>query len=190
MSWRALILVLALTTSAQAGQPATANNTGANLPPAVVVLVDMERIFRDSAVAKDIRLQIEAERDKMRAAIEARQKALKDSEAALLAEKGKLDPKEYDRRVRAYEDEVRAVRRQAQDDGARLQQALARANAELREALAPILRAVMVERGANIMADITITLFSDQGLNVTDAVLRRIDAAAPKVKVVIPQKSE
>lgn len=164
---------------------------GADMQPVVeaVLLVSMERILRDSLAGRSIRQQAETLRDAFRTDREIRREALRDEERALAEQRRQIDRAEFATRVTAFEDKVRSLRRDEQDDGARLQRAVARAHGELEKALAPILFAIMAERAAGVMLNSdekAVVLFAS-GLDVTEEAIKRLDEVVPSLEVRLPE---
>jgi len=86
---------------------------------------------------------------------------------------------EFRGRVRDFEKKVFANRDFAQQESAKLQAVLAQASNQLRREIAPILAQLLREREAKLMLDKSQVILSADTLDVTDEVLKRLDAAMP-----------
>lgn len=151
--------------------------------PAPVLIVNMDRIFRDSATAQAVQDQVNALRDATQEDLRARQDALLAEERALVALRATLAADEFAARAERFQEQARALRRERTESGAQLQRALARANTELRGALQPILQQIMVERRAGVLIDNRNVVLSVTALDVTEDAIARLDAAALEIEV-------
>lgn len=143
-----------------------------------VLLVDRERVLRESAPARTLaederRAQLSHmdELERLRASLEA-----EEAEIAALREAG--DPAAFDARVAAFNTEVRDARRLSQQKGEALRARFAEARRRLAAALQPVLEQMLLETGALLVVDARNVLAARQGADVTDEVIRRLDAAA------------
>ena len=149
-----------------------------------IVVVDMERVMREAAAAAALR-EIEGERRRaLRAELDALQRSLEAEEAELTELRETTPRAEFDRRVRAFDQRVREARRRAQEAAEALQSRFAEASEALRAAADPLLDAVMAERGAVLAIEREQALRVGPGVDVTDALIARLDAAAPADRAV------
>lgn len=149
--------------------------------PVAILVVSMDRILRDSQAGQSIREQAEELSTALRTELDLRREALREEERDLASLRDGLERATFNQRAEEFEEKVRALRRDEQDDGARLQRALARATSELRRSLQPILVTIMSERRAGVMLDEQHVLFNDKSLDVTEEAIKRLDVAAPKI---------
>jgi len=148
-----------------------------------VLVVDMQRIQRDAAAAKSVRAQSAAMRDKLKTTIGDRARAISREETELAELRERMDAAEFRVRVRDFEKRVFANRDFAQQESMKLQSVLAKASTRLRREIAPILAQLLRERGAQLMLDKSQVLLSADTLDVTDEVLKRLDALIPTMEL-------
>lgn len=144
-----------------------------------ILVVDMQRVQRDSAAAISVREQSDALRTELEQIIADRAEAISTEEADLAERRGDLTEEEFRERVLAFEERVFANRDFAQRESGKLQTLMAQAGNTLRRRIAPILAEVMRERGAQLMLDTSQVVLSADTLDVTEEVLQRLDAALP-----------
>jgi len=144
-----------------------------------ILVVDMQRVQRDAAAAVSVREQSDALRTELETIIAERAQQITAEEATLAEERADLSDAEFAERVRAFEERVFANRDFAQRESGKLQTLLAQASNTLRRRIAPILAAIMRERGAQLMLDTSQVVLSADTLDVTEEVLLRLDAALP-----------
>ena len=94
----------------------------------------------------------------------------------------------------SFQNAVRAFQRNQQQAEAELQQkqqsrqaALTQANAELENALRPIVRQLMAEKKANLALDKNVVFDQLDGLDVTTQVIERLNQRLPSLKVALPE---
>ncbi len=161
------------------------------LPPAVIVVIDMDRVFQTSAAGKQAAIELKTRAD----AIQARLTQLRTQYGAEEQALGKSQPapnatpaiitawqtKVKDEQARKQKDEADLAKRD-QDFQASRQSVLRQIN----EAAQPIITAVMRERGATIALAEGATLQHSNTIDVTADIVARIDKSLPRVSTATP----
>lgn len=150
-----------------------------------VLIVDMQRLQRDTAAARSIREQSTAIRQQIEKAIASREAVIRAEEKELADLRENLSADDFRERVRAFEEKVFESRDFAQQESAKLQAALSDASRRMRAQIVPILAAMMRERRAQVMLDSSQVVLSAEQLEVTDEVIERLDAVVPDLKLAI-----
>lgn len=156
----------------------------------VVLIVDMQKVQRDSAAAKSVREQSTAIRLDIEKTIAAREALIRTEEKELAELREKLSADEFRERVRQFETKVFANRDFAQGESAKLQAALSDASTRLRGKIAPILATLMKERGAQVMLDSSQVVLSIGRLEITNEVIERLDAEVPTLTLSLEPPSK
>lgn len=177
---RALAVALALWAA-----PAAAQLPGA---PDGVIVIDMARVMREAKAAQALRTVEVDERRALREELDALKLRLEQEEAEMVELRRTLPKDEFDTRVRDFDQRVRAARRGAQESSAALQARFTEALRALEAAAGPVIDAVMAERGAAVALDRRAVLRVSPGVEATDDVIARLDAAQPpeRVEALIP----
>ncbi|MEL6280255.1 MAG: OmpH family outer membrane protein [Pseudomonadota bacterium] len=142
-----------------------------------VLIIDMSRLLREAEAAQRINVQADELRKSFNLDIEQRRAALRAEEEELVALRESLPRDAFDQRVASFEERVRLLKRDARELSSRLQRAVSAANEQLRRAATTILVQIMNERGARVMLEKRDIILSANDLEVTDEVIRRLDAA-------------
>jgi len=175
---RAALVALGLVASGLIAGAAPAQP--AQAPTATPVLVvDLDRVLRDSAPAVEQRALEVAERRALREKLDGMKRALEQEEAELVVLRDTLPKAAFDKRVTDFDQRVRAARRTAQEDAAALQARIAAAQAALQQAAQPLMEAMMRERGAVLVIDHKTALAVAPAFDATDALIARLDAMQP-----------
>ena len=172
------VLVVALMGTRQA-EPAE------RLPTAVVAVVDMQRINKQSMAAQAIRKQVKDHRAAFQAKINKLDEALRREEQELKRQQAILAPGIFAQKRQQFQGKVGEVQRQVQDRVRELDRVLAEATRQIQRALYPIFVELSTERGFDIVLNTTQHVFSRRSLNITDDVLTRLDERLPRVQVTI-----
>jgi Skp family chaperone for outer membrane proteins len=144
-----------------------------------VIVVDMPRVLREVEIARALRvIELEARRA-LRASLDAVKVSLEAEEAELVQLRKTLPKDQFDARVRAFDQRVRAERQDAQDKGAALQARFTSARSALEAAIRPVLAGLMRERGAVVALDRSAVLVVADPQEATDELIARINAARP-----------
>lgn len=173
----------ALFALAAAALAAALGAAGPGAPPAAaepptILIVDRERALRESApatrlaeAAREQRLALRAELDRLSAELEA-----EEEEIAALREVATKDA--FDARVRAFDARVREARRESAAKGEALEAKLAAARRSLALQLGPVLQELLAERGALLIVDASAALAAQPGADVTEEAIRRFNGRA------------
>jgi Skp family chaperone for outer membrane proteins len=176
-------LTLAALGLAAAAAPSTA--IAQQAPPAVIVVVDADRIFRECTACKTAQTGLQGRV----AALTTRQQTLATQlrtegqpiEAAIRALNGKEPDAALRARVTAFQtkqDNANKELAQAQENIRSIQANVMR---QINARLNPAISQVMTARGANIAIDVGNTLAASQAVDVTAAVLAALNRTLPSV---------
>ena len=149
----------------------------------VIMIVDVQRVLRDSAAAKSVIGQVENQRTAYEQQLEQCQQALKAEEEELRRQQAILSGEAMDQRRRKLERDYADLRRDAEQRRNLLNTAFNSAMRQVREAMARAVAEVMQEKGATLTLPRSAVLVFNDKLNVTEAVVARLNEAMPEVTV-------
>jgi len=170
----ALSLLLALPGFPAAGDP---------LPPAVVAVVDYQRVLREAKAARSIRHQLEERRAAFEREVREEQARLVEKERELARQRPLLSPEAYAERRKAFEEEAARVQRLVQERRAALDRAASEAYARVRDAVVRVVSELAEEKGFNLVLPSSAVLLFAPELDLTGAVLEGVDRILPDVRV-------
>jgi Skp family chaperone for outer membrane proteins len=163
--------------------------------PAVVAVVDTDRISRDCTACRAARTQLETQANSLRTRAQTLQTQLQTQgqpiQTAVNALNGRAPDAALQGRITAFQ----TAERNAQQEISRLQTTLqstqAHVNQQIATRLQPIVNTVMNSRGANLAVDRAMTLASAQALDITNDVLAQLNQQLPSVSVTpLPQQQQ
>lgn len=158
------------------------------LSPAVIVIVDLDRVVGESAAGKAAATELQARANTLNARRNALAQQLQtDAEAIQQGQQNKtLAGPALDARIKAFQDKENAANaelQRGQEDLARAQQYVVQ---QINSAAQPIITQIMREKGASIALAERATIQHSGSLNITNDVLARLNAALPKVSTTPP----
>ena len=188
---KTLFVCAALAASALAPAAASAQS----VPPAVVAVVDLNRVTSECTACKTasatLRSQVTAYQAREKALagpIETEQKSLQSAIDALGG--SKAPDAALQARVKAFQAKQQTAAQELQ----RQQQQLERNQAYIRQQIAtklgPVYQQVMQRRGANLLMETSATLATSTSVDVTSDVLTALNAAMPTLQAVAPAQTQ
>lgn len=177
-----------VTLAVLAGSSAAPAIAQSRLPPTTAAVLDYQRIFKDAKAARAITDQVEARRRLYQEEIAREEQRLHEGDKELAQQRAVLAPEAYAEKRRDFESQVAEVQRMVQERRRQLDQAKAAALNEVRAAMIQVVGELAEVRGFNLVLPTSgLVLFSPQ-IDLTDEILKRLDAKLPNVKV--PERVE
>lgn len=161
------------------------------LPAAVLIVVDLDRIYRDSAAAKAATVDLKAKDDALRSRAGQLQSSLGAEQQTLAQARPAQNAAAA--AITAWETKARDFQTRQQQAGQELEKRQADLQAsrqfvlkQINDALQPIITTVMRERGATVAIAKGATLDNSAALDMTTDIMARLDKALPRVSTTPP----
>jgi Skp family chaperone for outer membrane proteins len=181
-----LLLSMALASAAIAA-PVAAQT----LPPAVIIVVDMDQVFQQSAAGKQAQAELKTRLDGIQSRLQSLRTSFGTEEQALI--KSRPAPNSPPATISAWETKAKDFqtrKTQAEQDLSKRDQEFQNSRTyvlkQIQDGAAPIITAIMKERGATIALPELATLQHTAGIDVTADVVARIDKSLPRVSTTAP----
>ena len=191
MSARKIIIMVSLwllvATAPQDVSAQTAAQTEAE-PPFRMAILNLGAIRRQSVAVNDIRSQINNYRKGFQADIQKEEDALRTANQELAKKRTILSPEAFAKERRLFEQKVVEVQKLVQRRKFDLDQAQAKAMVEVEKKLNGIIADVAQARGVSVVMRRNQTILVARSLDITDVVLKRLNAELTKVPVAQPGK--
>lgn len=185
--WRRTVArcALALLVVGATAQTVQAQRQGpiAPLAPAVVAVIDYQRLLRESEAALSIRAQVEARRDRYEAELGAERERLEAADRALNLQRDRLDVEAYRERRRAFEADVATVQRLVQERRRELDQASGAAFQEIRDAVVTIIGELGDVYRFNVVLPRSDVLVFAPEVDLTEQVMAALNRRLPEVPI-------
>jgi Skp family chaperone for outer membrane proteins len=164
------------------------------IPPAVVAVVDLQRVTADCTACKTasaaLRTQVTNFQNREKALATPLETEGKAIQAAITALQGKEPDAALQARARAFDTKRQSAAQEVQ----RLQQQIQRNQQHIQQQIAaklgPIYQQVMQRRGANLMVEAGTTLATTRSVDVTADVLAALNTAMPTISTTAPAQPQ
>jgi outer membrane protein len=192
----ALAAVLALPALPAAAQTTPAAPAAATPAPGAapqkleaptIMVVDVQKILQEAAASKGIQKAVETQRDTYQKEIAALEDKLRTAEQELRKQQTVLSADALAPRRRDFEKQVADVQRTVQSRKRALDSALNDSMGQVQKAMVEIIAEMARDKGANIVLARHQFVLVEAQLDVTDAVMDRLNKKLPKVAVTIPK---
>ena len=152
-------------------------------PALTIMVVDVQSLLQNSKSAKMVRQQIEQKRAEYAKEISHQEEVLRQERDALQRQQSSLSADALNQKGREFQAKVNELDRNVQSK----RQALERSNAEalekIQEAMLKIITDIAKDRKANLVFQRSELVLFDQGFDVTDEVLQKLDEQLPTLTV-------
>jgi Skp family chaperone for outer membrane proteins len=179
-----LVLLGSLFGHAEAQQPAQQPAASPAAPPSLnILVVDVQSLLQNSKSAKMVRQQIEQKRSEYAKEISTHEETLRRERDALQRQQASLSQEALNQKGREFQQKVTELDRNVQTK----RQSLERSNAEALENIQGVMLKIITEiakgRKANLVFQRSELVLFDQGFDVTDEVLQKLDEQLPTLTV-------
>ncbi len=171
-----------------AAAPALAQNPpapsgGGGTPVAKIVVVDRTTVLQYSKAGQDIMRQGQGYIQGLDKQFKGQVDGLRKEYQALQQQVAILAPDVKQRRLRDFESKQASLQKQVEAKQQQIQYGVMVARSKVGQALEPVLRGIMSERGANLLLDRQSVVLGTIDVDITRLAVQRLDQKLPKVQV-------
>jgi len=174
-----LIALMAAPFAAAAGAPAG----GKKLAPPLTAVIDIQRILRESTAAQSVRSQLDERRGKLRDEFAKLENELRSAEQELERQRSVLSADAFEEKRHAYERRVGDAQRKADTSRRQLDNAFQGALKQIQTAMLQVAEGVAQQMNLDLVLPRSQVIFVAQDLDITDPVLKGLNAKLPSVKL-------
>jgi outer membrane protein len=159
------------------------------MPQPLILVLDQNAVLQFSKVGKNIQQQVMALGNQAKGDIQGQVKALQAQGAALQQQVAILAPDVKAQKIKDFEAKQAGLEAQAQKKQAMIQGGYIQAREAVAQALGPILKQIMQQRGANmILEKAAVLTATDNRFDITPQAIQALDQKMPtyQVKLVAP----
>jgi outer membrane protein len=178
--WKTAALAALLMLSVGVSTPAPAQQEPV---PAVVGVLDVELVLRDSKAGKSIRAQYDKQRDAFKAEVNKQLKAFRDQEKKLVAQKDKLSAEEFEKKTAELNKQGKDTEKTLAQRERQLDENASKAQATIFETMRVVTRDIATARGLTLVVTKTAALVYSPSYEITAEVLKNLDAKLPSIKL-------
>ncbi len=173
-------IILATFIAVSANSPAQGADTAPATAPKIVV-VDIQRIMRDSLAAKDLKTQLESKKNQYQADLKGKSDKLKKEKDDLEKQQSVLSKDALTQKVKNLNSEFKSAQDDANEKSVRFENAEKGASRDILAAVQEIINDLAKEQNFNIAIPTSQLLFAHKDLDITNEVLTRLDKKLPKL---------
>jgi Skp family chaperone for outer membrane proteins len=166
----------------------TAGAAAAQNPAApVIIVVDLQRVQRESSAIKNIREQVDAQTQTYQGQIAGLENDHRQKTQELQRQRAILSAEAFAQKRQELDQSAGEIRRNFQKIKRALQRAQGNSLQVVQKQVLSIVGKLMIERGANLVLEKSLVILTqgDQNLDVTDEVLAHLNEQLPAVEVTV-----
>lgn len=176
-----LLAGIGLAQTAAAQQTAAAPATG--LSGLTILVVDVQSLLQNSKAAKMVRQQIEQKRNEYAKDISHQEEELRKERDTLQRQQASLSAEAMSHKGREFQQKVNELDHSVQGKRQSLEKSNAEALEKIQESMLKIITEIAKDRKANLVFQRGDLVLFDQGFDVTDEVLQKLDEQLPTLTV-------
>jgi len=146
-------------------------------------VINIQRLMQDAKAAQSVRNQLQAKQKAFQSELDAKQKQLVSEDQQLAAQRSKLSKEAFEKKVKEFQAKAAKAQQDIQARKAALDKGFAEALSKIQEKVGAISANVAKEKGMNMIIAASQVVWGDPALDVTDAVLKKLDSELPSVTV-------
>jgi outer membrane protein len=148
-----------------------------------VAVIDFQRLQRDSAASKSVKGQLEKQFAVHQQEVTKEENDVRSAEQELNRQRTLISPEAFAERRRQFEQKVANLQRDVQNRKRELDKSQVAAQRIIEESLNDIIGQIVTERKLTLVLRRDQTVFAAPEFEITDEVLKRLNAKLPSVKV-------
>jgi Skp family chaperone for outer membrane proteins len=152
-------------------------------PTPRIIVIDRNFILQRSSAGKDMVNQVQTLSKQSETEFKTQETQLATEANQLQQQLAILAPDVRDQKEKEFTSKQQAFQTKVAQRQAEIQAGFNKAAHQLEVALEPILKGIMIERGANMVVDRSAVILSTVDIDVTPVAVQRLDKALPHVKV-------
>jgi Skp family chaperone for outer membrane proteins len=156
---------------------------GEQPPAAVIGIVDVPEVQRNSTAFNQVREEIEKRRTKLNDDLQKEQARWRDEQQALAAQRAGLSPEDLRVKERDLQDRVQDAQRIFRDRSRSIEQAAQGSLQEIEQALAVVIRQVSASRKVNLVLPRPLVIFNEPPFDLTPEVATQLNKVMKSVTI-------
>jgi Skp family chaperone for outer membrane proteins len=156
---------------------------GEQPPAAVIGIVDVPEVQRNSSAFNAVREEIEKRRSKLNDDLQREQARWRDEQQALATQRASLSPEDLRTKERDLQDRVQDAQRIFRDRSRGIEQAAQGSLMEIEQALATVIRQVSASRKVNLVLPRPLVIYNDPPFDLTAEVAQQLNRVLRNVTV-------
>ncbi|MXP63222.1 OmpH family outer membrane protein [Roseomonas sp. M0104] len=174
----------------RAVQPNPAPLPAGEQPPAAVIgIVDVPAVQRDSTAFNQVREEIEKRRQKLNDDLQREQARWREEQQALANQRSGLSPEDLRAKERDLQERVTDAQRVFRDRSRDIEQAAQQALQQIEQALAVVIRQVAASRKVNLVLPRPLVIYNEPPFDLSQEVSTQLNKVLKSVKVAAEENT-
>jgi Skp family chaperone for outer membrane proteins len=152
-------------------------------PAAVVGIVDVPEIQRNSTAFNSVREEIEKRRQKLNDDLQREQTRWREEQQALANQRTTMNPDQLRTKERELQERITDSQRVFRDRSRAIEQVAQGALQEIEQALAVVIRQVAASRSVNLVLPRPLVIFNDAPFDLTDEISQQVNRVLRNVSL-------
>lgn len=146
-------------------------------------VINVQRILQESKAAQSANTQLQAKQKAFQADFDAKQKQLVTEDQQLAAQRSKISKEAFEKKIKDFRAKAIAAEQDVQNKKIALAKASSEATNKVMQKVIDITASVAKEKGLKLVIAGSQVVWGDPSLDVTEAVLKKLNAELPSVPV-------
>ncbi len=149
----------------------------------VIIVIDTQRILRESEAVRSIQQQVGEQRNAYQNALKEKEKALREKDQELMRQSTILSAEVFSQKKRELEGQVSALQREIQEKRRALDKVFAEGMREVQAALVDITRDIAEARKADLVLQRATVVYVRPEMEITEEALEKLNASLSSVSL-------
>ncbi len=163
--------------------PSLASAQDETVKPAIIGVLDTQKVLRDSIAMRSLSQQIEARRNSFQEELRKQEDALRAADQELARQRSILAPEAFAEKRSQLEQQVSSLQRQVQTRRKELDRVYGEAVKQVQGALVSIAQKIASERQLDLVLPKTAVVLVRNDMEITDEVVKRLNETLTEVTV-------
>jgi Skp family chaperone for outer membrane proteins len=147
----------------------------------VIAILDMERILRESKAAKNLREEIDSQRQAHQATLREQENALRAADQELARQRAVLSAEAFAAKRKELQEQAIGLQQELLSRQKEIEELFGRGINQVRNALAEVAKEIADERGISLILLKATIVLASRDLDITEEALQRLDERLPAV---------
>lgn len=148
-----------------------------------IAVVNVQKIMKESKAAQAVRSQVTAKQKSFQAELDKKEGELQKEDQDLAKQRSVLSPEAFEKKYKDFRKKAADAQKEVREKRGKLDRGFTEALTEIQKKVTEIVAGIAKEKEADIVVANTPVLYVSPDLDITDAVLSKLDAQLPNVTV-------
>ncbi len=148
-----------------------------------IAILDLEKIIKDSKAMRDIQAKVNKKQDEYQKEVSKKQSDLESEQKTIEGKKSVLSKDGFEKEVQKFEKKVDDLKTYVDRKQNSLKKASMESMSKVNEIIKDIIAEIAKDKNYNVIIPASQTVFFEDGLDISEEVLKKLDKKITKVEV-------